>query len=88
VTNNNELGGGRHPLRQYFNKLHDFSGKLGDGTSEPDQAVPVDVANLTSEITSVSAGGLFTSATFDARAKCWGNNYGPTQIAIPLVASS
>lgn len=51
-----------------------FSGQLGDGESETEQATPVDVLGLTSGVTHVSAGGDFACAIQAGAAKCWGVN--------------
>lgn len=51
-------------------------GQLGDG-SKTDRLTPVDVAELTTGVIAVSAGGSHTCViTQDGGVKCWGNNTG------------
>lgn len=50
-------------------------GALGDGTTI-DSPVPVDVINLTSEVSSLSVGAAYTCALTDSgTVHCWGANY-------------
>ncbi len=52
------------------------NGQLGDGTDILTRNLPVNVLNLTSGVTAISAGGDHTCALTSAGAmKCWGNNY-------------
>ena len=50
------------------------AGSLGDGSDDSQRTVPVDVMDLSSGVTAVTAGGGHTCAVHNGAVKCWGNN--------------
>ena len=53
---------------------HNADGSLGDGSDDIQRTVPVDVMDLSSGVTAVTAGVGHTCAVHNGAVKCWGNN--------------